>query len=193
MEKACFKCLSVKPLDAFYKHSMMADGHLNKCKACTKKDSLNRYSEKVQDPSWKESERTRGREKFRRLYRESPKPYVRHIGHAASYEERFPEIKAAHSISGSVPKIPGFHNHHWSYALGNARDIIRLTKDGHYEAHRYLIYRQEFKCFASAEGVILDTREKHVNYLEQILIACPQALPSSTGVLAGKPPISGIH
>lgn len=36
--KRCFKCLRDLPLSEFYRHPAMADGHLSKCRDCTRAD-----------------------------------------------------------------------------------------------------------------------------------------------------------
>jgi hypothetical protein len=46
--KTCFKCQLQKSLDAFYRHSMMKDGHLNKCIECTKKDVAEHRAENLE-------------------------------------------------------------------------------------------------------------------------------------------------
>lgn len=50
--KPCKHCLRVLPLDAFYKHKAMADGHINVCKTCRD----------VYVKAWQENNRPRRRE-----------------------------------------------------------------------------------------------------------------------------------
>ena len=69
--KVCFKCGECKPLSAFYKHARMADGHLNKCKECTKADVKER---RRTNPQVQEYDRKRGSRQtlgYLQEYRES--------------------------------------------------------------------------------------------------------------------------
>lgn len=63
--KKCFKCNEVKNKSEFYKHPGTLDGHLNKCKSCTKKDVKENY--KVTIDKRKEYELYRHRYSINRL------------------------------------------------------------------------------------------------------------------------------
>jgi hypothetical protein len=71
--KTCFKCGVEQPLAELYKHPMMGDGHLNKCKACARADSVKQYHGMAEDPEWINTQRQRGRDKYHRLYRRLPR------------------------------------------------------------------------------------------------------------------------
>ena len=59
--KQCFKCKQVQPISNYYRHPMMGDGHLNKCKECTKADSVSNYTKNRSSKNWLQKERARCR------------------------------------------------------------------------------------------------------------------------------------
>jgi len=170
--KKCFKCDQVKPLSAYYKHKQMADGHLNKCKECTKKDVDHREKRLRNDPEWVEKEKIRARDKYYRLYSDG-----RHYLSAENkkiamdkYRAKYPEKYLANNKSQRLKK-EGFEKHHWNYSEGFEKDVIWLTKKDHAFIHRYIQYDQErmmYRCTRSEgryqQGDLLDTKFKHIRY-----------------------------
>lgn len=170
--KICFKCHIKKQLTDFYKHKGMADGYLNKCKGCNKKDTKKRQDYlRKNDNEWVKQERIRGREKFNRLgYAEKYKPSKEDKAKTMKgYKERYPEKIRAQQLSQHVhPVNPKNQMHHWSYNEIHFKDCIELSAKEHMKLHRYMTYDQERRMYRDLDGVLLDTKEKHLKYYKSL-------------------------
>lgn len=83
--KKCFKCGAEKPLADFYRHEKMADGHLNKCKECTKLDVKSRRKDNPEVQAYDRKRGARQSATYQRQYRAKyPKKYAAHtwVGNA---------------------------------------------------------------------------------------------------------------
>lgn len=87
--KICFKCNQEKPLSEFYRHRQMADGHLNKCKECTKHDVAGHREKNID--AVREYDRRRGRTAER---------IALNTARTARYRKDHPDRYAAHRKAG---------------------------------------------------------------------------------------------
>ena len=130
--KQCFKCKEILPLDKFYKHPAMADGRVNKCKECNKKDVRDNRAIKID--YYREYDRKRGsRQSLEdlRLYRKNnPIKYKAHtiVNHAINAKFI---IKQPCEICGCTTRL---HAHHDDYS--KPLDIRWLCAEHHFQWHK---------------------------------------------------------
>lgn len=147
--KACFRCLTVKPLTEFYRHDRMADGHLNKCKECTKDDVRKHYMANVE--RFRDYEKVRSnlphRVEARKAYAQTPEGRANGNRAKRAYLDRNPVKRAAHIAclnairSGRLVRQPceqcgqKAQAHHDDYS--KPLDVRWLCTTHHAEWHRH--------------------------------------------------------
>jgi hypothetical protein len=159
--KKCIRCGIDKELNDFYAHPKMRDGHLNKCiKCCREVADIREKELRKNSEDFCEKERLRSKEKYYRLnYKEiqfEQKKLKTYIN--GKYKNLSRDLKLSSDENG----------HHWNYNL--IEDVIILNKKFHKFIHRYLILNNETLIFTTKDDEILDTKEKHLNYIEKLRI-----------------------
>lgn len=145
--KQCFKCGESKPLSAFYKHPRMADGHVNKCTECNKKDVRENRVSKLD--YYLEYDRLRNKDHNSDRYKNHLKAT------AVAMKLKYPEKhKARTSLANAIRKgvISRPTNcehcgkeckpnaHHSSYSEGMELAVTWLCYTCHGEVHRLYDY-----------------------------------------------------
>ena len=159
MEKICFKCKRLLPLSEFYPHPNMADGHLNKCKECTKRDIHIKYEENMKSLEYVEKERKRGREKYSRL------------GYSQRYDG-FYTSDNLHKRVSSILRRRGYdmnwkEAHHWNY---NRMDsVFILSRKAHKLIHKFLVVNKCDKYCYTDKGIKITSPKDAYRIINEIL------------------------
>lgn len=127
--KKCFKCDEVKPLDQFYRHSEMGDGHLGKCKDCAKYD-VRQNREKRRDYYVEyDRERSKSKDRIQAIGRRDP------VKVAAT--KKVNQAVKRGNLARKPCEVCGAEKveaHHPNYAF--PLDVIWLCRKHHADWHR---------------------------------------------------------
>ena len=137
----------------------MGDGHLNKCKDCTKKDAKKDYERKSADEEWMAKERIRGREKFKRL------------GYAGRFKSQRAICPQGANLSKSLKArgidTKGKEAHHWNY--NNPKSVFLISKKAHKRIHLHMTVNRDDKYCYTDDGKRIETPEQAATYYRAIL------------------------
>jgi hypothetical protein len=90
-----------------------------------------------------------------------------------------PEKYDAHKATLNIIPKRGCIKHHWSYKPEHWTDVIMLTPDEHYKIHRLTRYDKKSMMYKTKNGILLDTKEKYLEFYEFIKISINE-FPSIT-------------
>ena len=146
--KTCFKCGQEKPLSEFYKHPQMSDGHLNKCKECTKADTRKHEQEKPESVL------------HSRLSAYSKKPTRTNAYRVVEAALRAGVIEKPHSCS--ICNCPDTEKrieaHHYDYE--RPLEVTWLCPDCHFMADQMRRGREGEKAMPWAKPVVMIDGDK---------------------------------
>lgn len=151
--KKCKLCGKEKSFGEFYINSGYKDGFSCRCKSCVADKAKESESKKSI-----EQIRERHRDKYKRLnYKERQKVWDENKSwkSTAKYKNLHRNFK--------IEK--GMEIHHWSYNDEHLEDFIVLTASIHKGVHKFLVLDINNKMFRTLTGELLDTKQKHIDYL----------------------------
>ena len=156
--KVCFKCGIEKPLTDYYKHKQMGDGHLNKCKDCTKKDTKTQTEINTSTPEGLEKERARHRDKYRRLnYKEKQKEWDK--------DKPWKQTSTYKGLSKKFKTPVGYELHHWNYNTEFLEDVVLMPIKEHRTLHRFLKLDLESRILITNNNIPLTNKSRHLSFI----------------------------